>query len=221
MALIRLHHEGKKLIWGIALGGVGIITLVALLYPNWKVLVSLTGLWIGIMGFVAYFFRYPWRECSAQSNFLYAPCDGKVVEVKSTFEPRHFYKPMQQISIFMSPLNVHVNWAPAAGKVVKYQYSPGTYLVAWHPKASLLNEQSFLAIEEAPDKRYYALRQIAGALARRVCTYIIEGEEVQPGQEIGFIRFGSRVDVLVPESAEVLVKPGQKVRGCLTPIARW
>ncbi|RMF48550.1 MAG: phosphatidylserine decarboxylase [Bacteroidetes bacterium] len=172
------------------------------------------------MALVLNFFRYPIRTSPADPSFFYAPCDGRVVSIHRTFEPRYFHTEMRQVSIFMSPLDVHVNWAPAAGQVVFLHHTPGLYKVAWHPKSSLLNEQTFVALTSG-EGRGYAFRQIAGFLARRIRTYLAVGQRVQPGQEVGFIKFGSRVDVLLPLSAEVLVQPGMRVRGAVTPIARW
>jgi len=173
------------------------------------------------MAFLLNFFRYPRRECPRDPEGLYAPCDGRVVSIQKTFESRYFGEPMMQISIFMSPLNVHVNWAPAGGLLVEKQAHRGHYLVAWHPKASLLNEQTFLAVVGEPPERRYALRQIAGILARRISTYPEKLQWIEQGQEIGFIRFGSRVDVLVPLSTTILVKVGQPVRGRITRLAQW
>lgn len=221
MAVIRFHREGRYWIGGsllVGLIGIGAWSLWPL--PAWLGL-SLGGIWLLWTGLILNFFRYPPRACPAEPNTLYAPCDGKVVEIKRTFEPKYFHAEMLQISIFMSPLNVHVNWAPAAGKLSYKQHNPGLYKVAWHPKASLLNEQTFLAVVQEPGKKYYALRQIAGFLARRIRTYPDAGDQLTSGQEIGFILFGSRVDILLPVTAQIRVQPGQTVRGPVTPIATW
>lgn len=220
MGMIRFHKEGRWWIGGSLIGGILLIALyVGLREPLWLWL-PLIGGWGVWTGLVLNFFRYPRRECPADPSLLYAPCDGKVVEVKRTFEPKYFHTEMRQISIFMSPLNVHVNWAPAEGQVMHFQHNPGLYKVAWHPKASLLNEQTFIAVQTQGEKQY-ALRQIAGTVARRIRTYCRVGDTLRPGQEIGFIKFGSRVDVLLPLSAEILVQPGMLVQGPITPIARW
>ncbi|MEN2992121.1 MAG: phosphatidylserine decarboxylase [Bacteroidia bacterium] len=220
MGVIGLHREGRG--WFYASLGIGLLVallLATLRAPAW-VWVGTSLLWLGWMGFLLLFFRTPHRLCPNQTQHIYAPCDGKVVEVKRTFEPKYFHAEMLQISIFMAPWDVHINWAPAAGKVCFHHHSPGTYLVAWHPKASLLNEQSFLAVRDSAE-RYYAVRQIAGVFARRIATYPTEGTRLQAGEEIGFIRFGSRIDLLLPLSARILVVPGQKVRGCITVVAEW
>ncbi len=218
---MRIHPEGRTWLIGGALVGlflglIGGISRAGIGY--WSVA---GGLWGAAMAFLLNFFRYPRRPRPQDAEGLYAPCDGKVVLIQQTFESRYFGEPMIQISIFMSPLNVHVNWAPAAGVLVEKQMHRGHYLVAWHPKASLLNEQTFLAVVGEPPERRYALRQIAGILARRISTYPDRLQWIEQGQEIGFIRFGSRIDVLVPLSATILVKVGQPVRGLITCLAKW
>lgn len=220
MAVIRFHREGRYWIMGTFLTGALLALLLWKLHPPLWVSILLGILWTIWTALLLNFFRYPSRRCPAEPQLVYAPCDGKVVEIKRTFEPKYFQTEMTQISIFMSPLNVHVNWAPAAGILRFRDYNPGTHLVAWHPKSSLLNEQSFLAVEQDAQHRY-ALRQIAGVLARRICTYPATGSSLRSGSEIGFIKFGSRVDVLLPLTAEVCVRLGDHVRGALTPIARW
>ncbi|MCX7606432.1 MAG: phosphatidylserine decarboxylase [Bacteroidia bacterium] len=221
MALIRLHPEGRRWILGTFLVGGVLLGLLIIFNVSVEWSGGIGALWLVWAGLLLNFFRYPRRICPADPALLYAPCDGKVVGIKRTFEPKYFHAEMQQISIFMSPLNVHVNWAPAAGRVVEKQHNPGLYKVAWHPKASLLNEQTFLAVEGSSREKSYAVRQIAGALARRISTYPQVGQRIQAGEEIGFIKFGSRVDVLLPLSAKVQVHVGMKVRGAITPIAQW
>ncbi|MCX8111958.1 MAG: phosphatidylserine decarboxylase [Bacteroidia bacterium] len=221
MAIVRFHREGWAWITAtMGIGTVGILLALWLRPPAWLGW-TLGGLWLVWAALLLNFFRYPKRPCPSEPHLIYAPCDGKVVEVCPTFEPKHFHAEMLQISIFMSPLNVHVNWAPAPGTLRVKEHMSGTYLVAWHPKASLLNEQTFLAVEDTTTERYYALRQIAGILARRISTYPSVGSTLKAGEEIGFIKFGSRVDVLLPLNAQAKVRPGDRVRGALTPIAQW
>jgi len=218
---MRIHPEGRTWLTGAVLVGL-LIGLIGWTIQGCVWYWSITGgLWAAGMAFLLNFFRYPRRNCPQDPEGLYAPCDGRVVSIQQTFESRYFGEPMMQISIFMSPLNVHVNWAPAAGLLVEKQAHRGHYLVAWHPKASLLNEQTFLAVVGEPPERRYALRQIAGILARRISTYPEKLQWIEQGQEIGFIRFGSRVDVLVPLSTTILVKVGQTVRGRITRLAKW
>lgn len=221
MALIRFHPEGRRWIIGTLMFGVVIAGLILWVQPPLWLSIVVGGLWLVWTALLLNFFRYPRRECPAEVGVIYAPCDGRVVEVQRTFEPKYFHTEMLQISIFMSPLNVHVNWAPAEGILQMREHTRGVYLVAWHPKASLLNEQTFLAVTDPNTSRSYALRQIAGVLARRISTYPQEGSLLRAGEEIGFIKFGSRVDVLLPLTVKLHIQVGQKVRGCLTPIAQW
>lgn len=217
---MRFHPEGRSWIWGSLGVGGGLGVLFWLVEPPLPLTIATFILWGGWTSLVLNFFRYPSRVCPAEPDTIYAPCDGKVVAIQRTFEPKYFHAEMMQISIFMSPLDVHVNWAPAAGILHKLQYNAGAYMVAWHPKASLLNEQTFLAVESG-EKRHYALRQIAGVLARRIRTYPQEGDRLEAGTEIGFIKFGSRIDVLLPLSVRIPIQVGQRVHGALTPIAYW
>ncbi len=221
MGLIRFHPEGKTWLIGGALMGLFLLLLLWLSRASLMIGLLLSASWTLIMAFLCIFFRYPDRKPLQDPDGIYAPCDGKVVSIQKTFESRYFQQEMIQISIFMSPLNVHVNWAPAEGLLAEKQAQPGHYLVAWHPKASLLNEQTFLAVVGEPPERHYGLRQIAGILARRILTYPQRLEWLKQGQEIGFIRFGSRVDVLLPLSVTVLAQVGQSVRGLQTCLAKW
>jgi phosphatidylserine decarboxylase len=218
---IRVHPEGRPYLIGAGVVGLVIFLVGWIVGASLWYWLILGGLWAVILAFLVNFFRYPRRPLPQDPEGIYAPCDGKVVLIQQTFESRYFGEPMVQISIFMSPLHVHVNWAPAAGLLVERQVHPGHYLVAWHPKASLLNEQTFLAVVGEPAERRYAVRQIAGVLARRISTYPERLQWIEQGQEIGFIRFGSRVDVLLPLTATILVSVGQPVRGRLTCLAKW
>jgi phosphatidylserine decarboxylase len=156
----------------------------------------------------------------ASADQVIAPADGKVVAIEQVHEPEHFKDDRIQVSIFMSPLNVHVNWYPVSGTTSYYKYHPGKYLVAWHPKSSTENERSTVVVRH-PVHGEVLFRQIAGALARRICTYSAAGSSAQRGTEFGFIKFGSRVDVFLPVTAKVEVAIGQKVSGCETVIARF
>lgn len=169
--------------------------------------------------FFLQFFRNPSRPIAIFSDELvYAPADGKVVVIERTQENEYFKAERLQISIFMSPLNVHVNRSPIAGVVKYVRYHAGKYLVAWHPKASTENERTSIVI--ANKRAEILLRQIAGALAKRIIYYPKEGEHLQQGQEFGFIKFGSRVDIFLPLSAEVKVSIGQKVSGNIDILAK-
>jgi phosphatidylserine decarboxylase len=216
---MKLHREGYKYIliatvlWGI----IGFVTvkflgeILWLLYPI-NIICFLLWFW------VIWFFRLPSRTFTEDDDKVIAPADGKVVVIEETFEPEYFKEKRLQVSIFMSPLNVHVNRCPVKGMVKYMKYHPGKYLVAWHPKSSTENERTSLVI--ANPKMEILLRQIAGALARRICYYVDEGQRVKQNEEFGFIRFGSRVDMFFPVGTKIDVKIGQKVDGGITVIAR-
>lgn len=167
---------------------------------------------------VLQFFRNPTRTIIQDENMVLCPADGKVVVIEETEETEYFKEKKLQVSIFMSPVNVHINRNPVSGVVKFFRYHPGKYLVAWHPKSSTLNERTSIAIETAHGKEIL-FRQIAGALARRIVWYVKEGDSVVQGQEFGFIKFGSRVDVFLPLDAKVNVKIGDQVTGGLTALA--
>lgn len=167
---------------------------------------------------VLQFFRNPSRSTTAAAHQVIAPADGKVVVIEEATDHEVLGGPALQVSIFMSPFNVHVNRSPVQGKVEYFKYHPGKYLVAWHPKSSTENERTTLAIRTETGARVM-LRQIAGALARRIVCYARPGDALAPGQEFGFIKFGSRVDVFLPLDAKVTVQLGQVTKGGQTVIA--
>jgi phosphatidylserine decarboxylase len=168
---------------------------------------------------VVQFFRNPPRYTPVDPNTIIAPADGKVVVIEEVDEPEYFKDKRRQVSIFMSPLNVHVNRNPISGQVAYVRYYPGKYLVAWHPKSSTENERTTVVIDQGGRKVLF--RQIAGALARRIIYYVKEGQQVQQGREMGFIRFGSRIDLFLPLDAKISVKLGEKTTGGETVIARF
>lgn len=175
---------------------------------------------VGFYLFLLYFFRNPTRKPAVQFSEItdvIAPADGKIVAIEHVNDDEFIPGEWIQISIFMSPLNVHVNRHPVSGKVTGVAYHPGRYHVAWHPKSSLENERTTIVYEVG--NQVLKLRQIAGAVARRIVYYCEEGETVEKGSELGFIKFGSRVDILVPRSSKVTVKIDQKVKGNLDRIA--
>lgn len=167
---------------------------------------------------VLQFFRNPDRPSLALQDAVVSPVDGKVVIVKEVEEPEYFEGKRLQVSIFMSPLNVHVTRYPVSGTVVFSKYHPGKYLVAWHPKSSTLNERTTIVVDN-PAYGEVLYRQIAGAVARRIVNYAKEGQSVTQGTDAGFIKFGSRVDVFLPIKTPVLVEEGQVVKGGVTIIA--
>ena len=170
-------------------------------------------------GFVIAFFREPRRVRIHDEDLIFSPCDGRVVVTEVVTEEEYLKKEMLQISIFMSVTNVHMNWVPVAGKVDYFKYHPGRFLVAWHPKSSTENERTTTVIE-MKDGRKVLFRQIAGLVARRIVSYMKVGSQVEQNSVAGFIKFGSRVDVLVPKDSQVLVSIGDAVVGSQTPIAR-
>lgn len=164
------------------------------------------------------FFRNPKRSFSLQEDHVLSPVDGKVVVIEEVFEKEYFNEKRLQISVFMSPLNVHVTRYPVGGKVVYSKYHPGKYLVAWHPKSSEENERTTVVVN-APSFGDVLHRQIAGALAKRIVNYAKEDQNVTQADDSGFIKFGSRVDVFLPLDAKVNVTLNQKVKGGVTVLA--
>ena len=169
--------------------------------------------------FLLFFFRWPTRHLEPDHGLIYAPADGKVVVIEDTFEKEYFNDTRLQVSIFMSPFNVHSNRYPVSGRIKYVRYHPGNYMVAWHPKSSELNERSTIVIETKNGKEIL-IRQIAGAVARRIVTYAKENQEVLQGGELGFIKFGSRVDVFLPVGTEIEVPILQQVKANKSIIAR-
>lgn len=169
--------------------------------------------------FILSFFRNPKRNTIVQVNEVLSPCDGKVVVIEETEETEYFHSKRIQVSIFMSPLNVHVNYAPMNGEVKLVQYHPGKHLVAYHPKSSFENEHNTVVIDSGGNE--ILVRQIAGILARRIVSYLKIGEQVKAGDELGFIKFGSRVDLFFPPDAEIMVKLNDMVSGGETVAGRF
>lgn len=166
------------------------------------------------------FFRSPKRKLVIGDRYVIAPADGKVVVIEEVEETEYFKDTRRQVSIFMSPVNVHINRNPMSGVVSYFKYHAGKYLVAWHPKASTENERTTIVLE-SPENGPILIRQIAGALAKRIVWYLNPGEEVKQGEELGFIKFGSRVDVFLPLDAKVNVKIGEKTKGGQTILAEF
>ncbi len=169
---------------------------------------------------VVWFFRSPLRKIPQDAAGILSPADGKVVVIEKVHEPLYFKGPAIQVSVFMSPLNVHLNRYPVSGSLTWKQYFPGRYLVAWHPKSSTENERNCLAMEDAKGRKLM-MQQVAGALARRIVCYGDYGMQVNQGEEMGFIKFGSRVDLFLPVDARIQVHIGQKVKAGITRIAAF
>jgi len=168
--------------------------------------------------FFLYFFRVPRRTPVIKDGYLVAPADGKVVVIEETVETECFNEKRLQVSIFMSPLNVHINWYPINGIISYFKYHPGKHLVAWHPKSSTDNERTTIVLDTPKGK--ILLRQIAGAVARRIVCYAEVGKEAFQSNQFGFIKFGSRVDLFLPIGTELCVELNQKVTGSKTIIAK-
>jgi len=216
---MRIHREGlgTLLIVGIVLA---ILDFIFCWYlPAWMYYILVPASII-FYGFFVQFFRNPDRILMIDENAVISPADGTVVVIEKVFEPEYLKTDCMQVSIFMSPLNVHLNRIPISGTLEYYKYHPGKYLVAFHPKSSLLNERNTSVFTHKSGKKLL-MRQIAGAVARRICFYLKEGEQVQQGFELGFIKFGSRCDVFLPLDADIKVVMGQETKGGQTVIARW
>jgi len=215
--LFRIHREGYSLLAISAIVLIGLNYAIFQLLPIafWPLLI----LSVILYGIILQFFRNPVRSIAVTDNHLvYAPADGKVCVIEETVENEYFKDKRLQVSIFMSPFNVHVNRNPVSGKVQYFRYHKGKYLVAWHPKSSTENERT--TVVYGMGNAEILMRQIAGALAKRIKWYIGEGQEVQQGGEMGFIKFGSRVDLYLPLDAKVEVKMDEMVKGNKTVIAR-
>ena len=169
-----------------------------------------------IFCFVTYFFRNPRRHIITDDDKIICPADGKVVVIEEVYEPEYFEDKRLQVSVFMSPSNVHVNRAPIAGEVKYSKYHDGKYLVAWHPKSSTENERTSIVIDNGSVD--VLVRQIAGKVARRIVYYLEEGDTIEQGADFGFIKFGSRVDLFLPLDTKINIKLGQKVKGGITII---
>ncbi|RLD65796.1 MAG: phosphatidylserine decarboxylase family protein [Bacteroidetes bacterium] len=218
---LGLHKEGNNVIpiffiiiavvlyglhFFIPFEGIGMYALIIL---------DLSGLIF--FGLVVYFFRYPIFIVQKNHNQFLSPADGEIVVVEKVMETEYYNEERLQVSIFMSPFNTHMNRYPIDGKISYFKYHPGKFLVAWHPKSSTLNERATFVLEN--ETTSVLLRQIAGAVARRIRWYNNEGDEIEQGDQLGFIKFGSRVDLFLPLSAEVNVELNQQVRAGKTVIA--
>lgn len=214
----KAHREGAKII----LVSTIIVALLFILIDQFVLIEWLRiALMLVVLVFfilILQFFRNPKRQTPVNPNHILSSVDGKVVVIEEVEENEYFKDKRRMISVFMSPLNVHVTRYPMSGRVVYSKYHPGKYLVAWHPKASEENERTTVVIEnEQFGKVLY--RQIAGALAKRIVNYAKEGDMAVQGADAGFIKFGSRVDIYLPLSAKVKVTLGQKVKGAIDIIA--
>jgi phosphatidylserine decarboxylase len=220
---MKLHREGYGIMAGTLVAVLGLSALNYLLLVKcastilfWLVeLILLTLLFL-----VVQFFRVPTRSCPYSENDIVCPADGKVVVVEEVEENEFFKDKRIQVSIFMSPLNVHANYFPIGGETTYVKYHPGLFLVAWHPKSSTDNERSTIVVKHENGKEIL-FRQIAGAVARRICYYAQVGKAATQGEEFGFIKFGSRIDVFLPLETKIDVKIGDIVKAKTTRLAHF
>jgi len=214
---MRIHKEGYKIL------AISLILFIVIFALCWfamgpiALFISLAIL-VPLYLFMLRFFRIPSRSIEIDENKVLSPCDGKVVAIEEVFESEYLNTKCIQVSVFMSVWNVHINWYPVSGKVVYSKYHPGKFLVAWEPKSSTLNERTTVALERN-DGVKVLFRQIAGFVARRIICTAKAGNSVKQADEVGFIKFGSRVDVLIPLSSKVKVELNQKVAGTQTVLA--
>lgn len=219
---MKINKEGYRII---AVSGVCCAAIWALIYYMLEVqerswlMILLTALLVLFWFFIVSFFREPRRVKIHDADLVFSPCDGRVVVTEVVQDDEYFHGKRLQVSIFMSVTNVHINWFPVGGIVRYFKYHPGRFLVAWHPKSSSENERTTTVVET--DKGVEVMfRQIAGVVARRIVSYVKVGEHVVQNDKCGFIKFGSRIDILLPEDAKLLVEIGDRVVGTQTPIAR-
>ena len=217
----RIHAEGRLAVTLLTFAIFVLNVLVFVLLPNahWVFAVSLV-LTATLLVFVTYFFRNPVREIDIEDDdFIVAPADGRVVVIEPVEEDEYFHEKRLQVSIFMSPFNVHANWYPIPGDILHASHQKGNHMAAWLPKSSIENERSLVVIEN-PNKFQIAVRQVAGAMARRIVTYAKTGKQAHRNEHMGFIKLGSRVDMYLPLSTELFVQIGDSVQGNETIIGR-
>jgi phosphatidylserine decarboxylase len=217
---MSIHKEGYKiLIFGflllLLLNILLNIFVKDLMFIKWIFGIGSLALYV----FLLFFFRLPARYLEPDPGLIYAPADGKVVVIEETEEMEYFKEKRLQVSIFMSPFNMHSNRYPVSGHIKYVEYHPGQNMVAWHPKSSELNERSTVVIEAANGTEIL-VRQIAGAVARRIVTYARENQDVKQGDELGFIKFGSRVDIFLPVGTEIEIPILQQVKANKSIIAK-
>ena len=206
------HREGHTIILIFLFAVIGDILLLEYILDGGIIKITLQTISIVILLLILQFFRNPVRNTNINEKHIISPVDGKIVNIEKVFEKEYFKEDRIQISIFMSPLNVHVTRYPMSGKVNYSKYHPGKYLVAWHPKSSEKNERTTIVLE---NKNFGEIlyRQIAGAIARRIVNYAVVDQNVTQGTDAGFIKFGSRVDLFLPVGSNLNVELGQHVRG--------
>jgi len=217
---MTIHREGRTLLFVLLIILFALNAAIGRYYPESGILQNVViGASLLFYLIILQFFRVPNLTVDKNANHVIAPADGKVVVIEETVEPEYLKSKRIQISIFMSPVNVHVNRTPVAGVISYFKYHAGKYLVAWHPKSSTENERTTVVMK-MKNGTEILFRQIAGALARRIKCYIKEGQPLDQGDEFGFIKFGSRVDIYLPIGTNITVKIGDKTTGGKTVIAK-
>lgn len=216
---MKIHKEGKQIITITAVLTIIVVVTMNLILPLWW-FIAATAVLIVLLTLVVRFFRVPDRKYPSDSNAVFSAADGTVVAIEKVTEDEYFQEPRLLVSVFMSIYNVHINWFPIGGDVVYQKYHPGKFLVAWHPKSSTDNERTTVVIRQSPE-RTILIRQIAGAVARRIVCYPKQHDKAVQNTEYGFIKFGSRVDHFLPVDAQVKVSLNQKVVGAQTIIATF
>jgi len=215
---MKIHKEGHLIILTTTLllstFNVLLFYLITVSFINY----SLLFISIIFFGLILNFFRVPNRKVLINDNHILAPSDGKLVVIENIYESEYLKNDSIQLSIFMSPLNVHKQWYPVNGSIEYVKYHPGKYLVAWHPKSSSENERSTIVITTTKGEKIL-FRQIAGAVARRICNYSIVSKKVNQSNEAGFIKFGSRIDIIIPKTASIKVNINDKIIGGKTILA--
>ena len=216
---LRIHREGRNIIVGLTFLIFAINVPIYMYVSHWVFAIVLL-LSAALLVFVTYFFRNPVRILEVDDpNFLISPADGRIVVVEPTMENEYFHEERLQVSIFMSPFNVHANWYPIEGTILVSEHQKGSHKGAWLPKSSTENERSLVVIE-TPSKAQLAVRQIGGAMARRIVTYAKAGKHSHRNEHLGFIKFGSRVDMYLPLDTDIFVTVGEHVKGNETIIGR-
>ncbi len=217
---MRIYKQGHKIILFNFVVSAIIVIVLSLFLNSIFILSGILIILLSFLLLIIWFFRIPYRKPVIDENLIYSPADGKIVVIEETMETEYFNEKRTQVSIFMSPLNVHANYYPVSGTIEYYKYHSGKYLVAWHPKSSTENERATVVIM-TEKKEKILVKQVAGAVARRIITNDREGKQVMQGEELGFIRFGSRVDIFLPSNIKILTSLNQKVKGKITVIARF
>ena len=219
---MRINKEGYRII---IIAGLACLAIWAIFYRLLITHESTAMIWCGTVFlilfwfFIVSFFREPKRVVIHDDELVFAPCDGTVVVIESKFETEFLKLEMMQISIFMSMTNIHMNWSPVSGVIEYFKYHPGRFLLAWLPKSSEDNEHTTTVVKLDSGQKVL-FKQIAGFLARRIVSYFKTGDKVTQNNVFGFIKFGSRMDIMIPTDSEILVEIGDSVVGTQTPLAR-